>query len=173
MREQSLPFQWERLRKALERWKYGLLVMAAGVLLLLLPTGGGGGDSQSGTEKTSAGQEEFDLENFEEKLSRALSQVAGAGETRVVLTLSGGSRRVLAQDTERGGDGGSASTTVTLGRGSGQQEVVALQTVAPQFRGALVVSAGAEDPAVRLRLIQAVAALTGLGSDRVSVCPGT
>ena len=31
---------------------------------------------------------------------------------------------------------------MTLGRGSGSQEVVLLQTVAPQFRGALVVCAG-------------------------------
>lgn len=61
---------------------------------------------------------------------------------------------------------------VTVGRGAGNQDVVSLQTVAPQFRGALVVCPGGGDPQVRLRLIEAVSALTGLGANRVSVCQG-
>ena len=47
-----------------------------------------------------------------------------------------------------------------------------LQTVAPQFRGALVVCAGGDDPGVRLQVIRAVSALTGLGSDCITVCQG-
>ena len=90
----------------------------------------------------------------------------------VVLTLETGSRQVLARDQERDGQGASSSTVVTVGRGSGSQGVVPLQTVAPQFRGALVVCPGGGDPQVRLKLIQSVAALTGLGSDRISICPG-
>ena len=90
----------------------------------------------------------------------------------MVLTLDGGSRQVLARNQDQERDGGSSNTVVTVGKGSGQQEVVPLQTVAPQFRGALVVCPGGEDPQVRLKLIGAVAALTGLGSDRISVCAG-
>ena len=86
-----------------------------------------------------------------------------------VFGLSG--RQVLAQDTQRGAEGDASSSTVTLGRGSGNQEVVPLQTLAPQFQGALVVCPGGEDPEVCLQIIQAVSALTGLGSDRISVCP--
>ena len=63
-------------------------------------------------------------------------------------------------------------STVTLGRGSGEQSVVPLQTLAPQFRGALVVCPGGEDPQVRLKLAEAVSALTGLGADRISICKG-
>ena len=61
---------------------------------------------------------------------------------------------------------------MTVGRGSGSQEVVPLQTLAPEFRGALVVCPGGGDPRVRLTLTQAVSALTGLGTDRISVCEG-
>ena len=114
----------------------------------------------------------FDLDAFEEKLERTLSQVEGAGETRVVLTLDGGSRQVLARNQDREADGGSSNTVVTVGKGSGTQEVVPLQTVAPRFRGALVVCPGGGNPQVRLKLIEAVSALTGLGSDRISVCAG-
>ena len=149
------------------RYQYVLLVLAAGALLLLLPSGGGEEAEPAGT---AAEAEPFDLEGFEEKLADTLSQVQGAGKTRVVLSLDSGSRTVLAQDVERQ-EGGGASTVVTVGRGSGSQEVVPLQTMAPQFLGALVVCPGGDDPEVRLELIGAVSALTGLGSDKISVCP--
>ena len=135
-------------KKLLGRYQYVLLVLAAGVLLLLLPLGD---DSPAPFS--------------------ALSQIQGAGEAQVVLTLKSGSRQVMAQDTQRGADGDSSSATVTLGRGSGSQEVVPLQTLAPQFQGALVVCPGGGDPEVCLQIVQAVSALTGLGSDRISVCP--
>ncbi len=114
----------------------------------------------------------FQLEELEEKLARTLSSIHGAGETEVMLTLKSGSRQVLAQDTQSRGEGERSVSTVTLGRGSGSQEVVPLQTVAPQFRGALVVCAGGDDPGVRLQVIRAVSALTGLGSDCITVCQG-
>ena len=159
-----------RWRGVLEKYRYVLLVIGAGVLLLLLPTGEGGDTARPGEQEETA--ESFDLERFEEKLAQVLSQVEGAGKTRVVLTLEEGSRQVLARDQERDRDGGAASTVVTVGRGSGSQGVVPLQTVAPRFRGALVVCPGGGDPRVRLKLIEAVSALTGLGASRVSVCPG-
>ena len=90
----------------------------------------------------------------------------------MVLTLDGGSRRILAQDQERDGTGGGASSTVTLGRGSGNQEVVPLQTLAPSFRGALVVCPGGGDPRVGLALTEAVSVLTGLGADSIAICGG-
>lgn len=156
-------------KKLLGRYQYVLLVLAVGVLLLLLPMGGG-------EEKPAAAAEPltecFSLEEFEEKLARTISQIRGAGEAQVVLSLKSGSRQVLAQDTQRDADGGGSTTVVTVGRGSGSQEALPLQTVAPEFRGALVVCPGGGDPQVKLRLIEAVSALTGLGASRVSVCQG-
>ena len=164
------PEMAERWKGALGKYQYVLLVIAVGVVLLLLPTG----SRDSPQEAQDPAQEEgvsFDLDAFETKLEAVLSQVEGAGETKVVLTLDGGSRQVLARNQEQG-SGGSSNTVATVGRGSGAQEVVPLQTVAPQFRGALVVCPGGGDAQVRLKLIEAVSALTGLGSDRISVCAG-
>lgn len=168
-----MKFSWPKglspaAKKLLSRYQYVLLVLAAGVLLLLLPLGGG---EEERAQTPAQLQEEFDLEAFEDRLAGALSQIQGAGEAQVVLTLKSGSRQVLAQDTQRGAGGDSSSATVTLGRGSGSQEVVPLQTLAPQFQGALVVCPGGGDPEVCLQIIRAVSALTGLGSDRISVCP--
>lgn len=160
----------QKWKEALGKYQYVLLVMAVGAVLLLLPAGG-----RDSPQRDPPSQEEgasFDLEAFERKLAQTLSQVEGAGETRVVLTLDGGSRQVLARNQDREGDGGTSNTVVTVGKGSGQQEAIPIQTVAPQFRGALVVCPGGGDAATRLKLIEAVSALTGLGSDRISVCQG-
>ena len=168
-----MKIQWPRTirewKEGLTAYKYVFLVLAVGVLLLLLPAGG---EAPAPEQGGSAQSDPFDLEAFEDKLEQTLSRVEGAGEVRVVLTLDGGSRRILAQDQERDGTGGGASSTVTLGRGSGNQEVVPLQTLAPSFRGALVVCPGGGDPQVRLELARAVSALTGLGADRISICEG-
>ena len=143
-----------------------LAVLAVGCMLLLLPT-----QAREAVRETQAeGQEEFDLERFEQKLESVLSEVAGAGETHVILSLRSGSRQVLAQDRQQDSTGTSAQT-VTVGSSSDEQ-VVPVQTVAPDFRGALVVCAGAGDARVRLEVTQAVCVLTGLGTDRVCVTTG-
>lgn len=164
------PEAVQRWKGALGKYGYVLLVMAAGAMLLLLPSGGrdSPGEEPPAREEGAA----FDLEAFEKKLERTLSQIEGAGEAQVVLTLDGGSRQVLARNQDRDGEGGGSNTVVTVGKGSGKQDVVPLQTVAPEFRGALVVCPGGGSAAVRLKLIEAVSALTGLGSDRISVCQG-
>ena len=82
---------------------------------------------------------------------------------------------MLAEDRTQEREGGresGESTTVLLSRGSAGEETVAVEQRSPQFRGALVVCSGGDDPAVRLTLTQAVSAVTGLGADRISICKG-
>ncbi len=156
--------QFEKWREALGKYQYALLIVLAGAALLLLPRAGG----QEEVRQEAA--ESFDAAALEEKLEAILSQVEGAGEVRVALALDSSSRKVLAQDREQDGDGGASATVVTVGKGSGTQEVVPLQEFSPSFRGALVVCPGGGDAKVALALTQAVAALTGLRSDRIAVC---
>ena len=57
-----------------------------------------------------------------------------------------------------------------LARESGGADVpVERKTVYAQYRGALIVCAGADSPQVRLDLVNAVAGLTGLSTDRITV----
>ena len=142
-----------------------LAVLAVGCLLLLIPTG-----AEADTQREEKTKEPFDLEQFEERLEEALSRIEGAGETKVVLSLDSGEKQVLAQDREQTNSGASVQT-VTVGGGS-ERSVVPVQTMAPGFRGALVVSPGAGDAAVRLALTRAVSVLTGLGSDCICVTTG-
>lgn len=157
----------DRLVRAAGRYRAALLVMAVGLFLLLLPTGARGGEEQAGDEAGTA--DLFDLAGLEERLAGALSQIEGAGEVRVILTLKSTGRQIPAQDVQRDGTRTSAQV-VTVGGGAGGREVAVLQTLSPQFQGALVICPGGEDPQVRLRLSSAVSALTGLGSDRITIC---
>jgi len=156
---------------ALGKYKYVFLVALVGVVLLLWPSGEGREDSSA----AAAEEDLFQTAQLERRLEGALSQVEGAGEVTVVLTLSGGPRRVLAQDgsaRQSGEETQRETTTVLASKGSGTQETVTLQELGPSYQGALVVASGAGDPMVRLELTQAVSALTGLGTDKISICKG-
>lgn len=157
--------------KYLDSWRKklpfpALAVLAVGCILLLMPAGTG----QTEQNPVQAQGEMFEIEAFERRLEQALSEIDGAGETRVVLSLRSGSRQILAQDRQQDGSGASAQT-VTVGS-SADRQVVPVQTMAPDFRGALVVCAGAGDAAVRLEVTKAVCVLTGLGTDCVCVTTG-
>ena len=165
----------KKLTTALEKYKFILLVLLAGLLLLLLPTSPGGEAQSTAAEPQSAAEMAFSVAELEEKLETTLSKIDGAGEVTVALTLRTGARQVLAQDvavSDRDGDSSEERTTVVISGGSGREEAVALQQLAPQFQGAVVVCPGGDDPTVPLRLAEAVSDLTGLGADKISICKG-
>ncbi|HJH62881.1 MAG TPA: stage III sporulation protein AG [Firmicutes bacterium] len=158
----------------LKQYRYVLLVAAAGILLLLWPTGGR--QRQPVEEQGLTGAEEdFSVEALEQRLAQALSRIEGAGEVSVVLTVDSGMERVLATDqTQQQGEGelSSQEQTVILSTDEGEEVVLVAQRY-PTFQGALVVCPGGDDPQLRLTLTQAVSGLTGLGSDRITVCAGS
>ena len=170
-----MKFQWKlpegAVRKALDRYKYVLIVIVAGIVLLLWPTGER--EQSSGTAVEDV-RETFDLEALEKKLSKTLSMVEGAGEVTVTLTVKSGMEQVLASDRSTSvGDRGSSveEETVLINTGNGQETVLITQKY-PTFQGALVVCEGGDSAEIRLLLTQAVSALTGLGADRITVCKG-
>ena len=165
----------EKLLAFAGRYKYVLLVAAAGLVLLLWPGGGEGTPADEDSQGLSGQEEDFSVEALEERLADALSRVDGAGEVSVLLTVERGMERVLAADRREEQSQGERvleESTVILSTDSGEEAVLVTQRY-PTFQGALVICPGGEDPAVRLALTQAVAALTGLGSDRITVCKGS
>ena len=148
------------------------LLIGVGVLLLLVPTSHSKENSSAVVLNT---EEDFSVEALEEKLEHILAQIEGAGQVNVMLTAESGMKRIFAQDGWLEQENGSIqreSETVVISSGTGTQETVLVQQIYPQFQGALVVAEGGGDPSVRLNLTEAVAALTGLGADKISVCKG-
>ena len=144
-----------------KKYKYVGLVVLAGILLMLLP--GKKTDAQ-----TQEGGGSFSLEDTERRMEELLGRMDGVGRVQVMLTLKNGPELELAEDTDAD-ERGQRRETVTLGRGSGTQDVVVTRERYPSYQGAVVVCEGAGDAAVRLALTEAVSALTGLPADRITV----
>lgn len=102
--------------------------------------------------------------NLEKRLQTLIASLAGAGETRVMVTLQCSEENVYAADTETSVDGTAASKHVLAG-GTGLIETI--QT--PRVLGVAVLCRGGEDPAVQTRITALVQALTGVGANHVTV----
>jgi stage III sporulation protein AG len=160
-----------RVGKSLERYKWVLLVIVVGLVLLALPSGAPTQLSQE--HSRNQGPSAFDLAALEEKFSKALSEISGAGEVTVVLSVKTGTQQILAEDSEyaeKDQEVEESTKTVVLSKGSGVQEAVTLQEIYPQFQGAVIICSGGDNPTVRLKLTEACSALTGLGADKISIC---
>lgn len=161
---------------ALKRCKYVVLTAVLGIVLLLLP--GGNEKKQEGGAPDAA--EDFDRTALQEEMEEILSSLDGVGHLKLMLTVDGGSAYELARDEaqtqkrsgENTGERTQKSETVVLGSGA-SAEVVVTRSRFPAFIGALVVCEGGDRAEVRLRVTQAVAALTGLSSERITVVKGT
>lgn len=160
------------LRDIFGRYKYVLAVILAGALLLLIPASK---ETEHESEKNQVIEEEFSVDELENQLEEILSEIEGSGRVKVMLTTESGTKRIFAQDAREDQESDAVQReleTVVVSSGSGIQEAVLVQKIYPKFQGALVVAEGGGDPSVRLKLTEAVAALTGLGADKISVCKG-
>lgn len=155
------------------RYKYVIAVAAVGAVLLLWPWQEEQEPVQPAAQPTTACR---DLSDLEEQMEEILSKISGVGRVDVLLTLESGGELVLATDStlrysgspQNPDDYDRSSETVIVSGGSGS-EVVVTQERSGKFRGALIVCDGGDNDKVRLKIVEAVCALTGLGADRVAV----
>jgi stage III sporulation protein AG len=173
----------------LRKWKIGrwqAIVLAAGLIgLLLLCVTSLPGVSKSASSGSNPAQESVrvDLTAYEQQLERRLceivSAIAGAGEARVMLTLDCGSEPIYATqgktDSKHNYSDNSSEESlsankeyVLIGSGAGEQGLV-LKMVEPQVRGVAVICQGGDDLIVRQAIVEAVTAVLGVGSNKVSV----
>ena len=163
----------DKRKKAVKKWtdfllknKYIAAAAAVGLILLMWPAGGGAKPKAA----SDAVSESFNLAREEERLALVLSKIDGAGEVSVMLTLRSDGRRLIAYDSRASsGIGGEGEQAVIVSTGSGTNDVVTVSSVYPEYAGAVVVAEGAGSAGVRLEITRAVAAATGLGTDRIVV----
>ena len=161
--------EWKRKVSGFaHRYKYAVIVLLLGILLMLIP-------GKSEEEKLAAMIPQEAMQNqstVEERLAEILAEVAGAGAVKVMLTEAQGEQTVYQTDTtysqtEHGTD---TRTQTILTTDSGRnQEGLIHQRNPPKYQGAIVLAQGAENPAVKLAIVEAVSNVTGLGADRISV----
>ncbi len=158
----------EKSMDFIKKYKYVVLVLLIGLVLLMIP---------SAQEKTPAKEEvktddSAYVAQVENSLCNMLAKINGAGRVEVMLTMEYGSRTEYQTDTQISNDAERSSQerkTVILSEGSAYDKAAVSAMRYPQFQGALVICEGADNPAVKLDILNAVSALTGLGTDRITV----
>ena len=163
----------EGVRKAWDKYKYIALIVLVGVVLLLWPSGTSGTNGKSSSVAQAA---PIQKDEVEREMETILSKISGVGKLELMLTVDTDGERRLARDQEASYSGSGQSpedwsrTTETVLIGSGSSEApIVVETSYPTYRGALVVCEGGDQADVKLAVTQAVSALTGLSSDRITV----
>lgn len=148
------------------RYKYVIVVVLAGIVLMTFPLG-----SRKVQPATQQAQSS-DYRDPGEELGQILSKIKGAGRVEVLLTVAAEEKTLYQTDTDsQSGDVSQSlrQETVIITDGNRNQQGLIQQVLAPSYRGAVVVCQGADDPAVKLAVMEAVKNATGLGYDRISV----
>ena len=166
----------QKIIEFLKKNKFVLLLIVIGVVLLLLPSSGSKSESTNEKQQEETMSDTEYAVSMEKKLEELLSMVDGAGQVRVMLTLQSGCRTEYHSDvqttTDKSDDKEQTSEerkTVILSEGSAYDKAAVSAVEYPQFQGALVLCEGADRSAVKLNLIHAVSALTGLSSSQITV----
>lgn len=155
----------DRLTRLLRVYKYPLAVLAVGLALMLLP-----GREEAVTQAPAETAEV--RQDLAETLEQILSQIEGAGQVRVLLTERVGPAVEYQTDSEsdEASDSSSRSDTTVIVENADRVEAgLPVRTIGPEYQGAVVVCQGADDPRVRLAVVEAVRCVTGLGADEISV----
>lgn len=160
--EESLKKQG--LKSVLLKYRYPAIILLAGILLMLLP--------ERKTQEQPIEIEETTTLSLEERLESTLSTIEGAGDVKVLLSVSAGENVVYQSDveTEYSSEEEVIQTKTILISDSQRAEKGLIQQInPPKYQGAVVICRGGDNPVVRLAIVDAVSTVTGLGADRISV----
>lgn len=150
----------------IKKYKYALLVLVVGILLMCWP---GKSEVNNTQVETTPQVQEISME---QKLETILSQMQGAGKVKVMLTVSQGERTVFQYDEDYDQTDTSNSIrkeTVIITDGDRNEQALITQLIPPVYLGAVILCQGADQPAVKLAVVEAVSKITGLGSDKICV----
>lgn len=155
----------EKLSGIFDKYKYMMLIVGVGLILMMWPSG----DQKQPEVKTSL--DSVQQTSVCEELCSILGQIRGVGRVKVMLTEQSGSKTHYQTDESVSYNKDSNTSdrqTVIISSGSGESGLI--QSITPPvYLGAIVVCQGADDPAIRLSVSQAVSAVTGISTDRISV----
>lgn len=150
---------------AVKKYRYVVLVVVIGIALMLIP----GKETPQQTPPPANAEQKPDLA---QELTGILEQMEGVGRVRVMLSLEAGEETIYEYDEDSATGESSASLrrdVVIITDEARAQTGLIRQVCPPIYRGAVVVCQGADRPSVRLCVVEAVAAVTGLSADRITV----
>ncbi|MBR4864637.1 MAG: stage III sporulation protein AG [Oscillospiraceae bacterium] len=151
-----------------DKYKYVILVLLIGVILMWLPEN----KEKGAVNNESASITYQEIVSIDTSMSDILSLIDGAGRVEVMLTKAKGEETLYQEDidesfNESGED--MRSDTVIISDSQRMESGLVKQVNPPIYMGAIVVCEGADDPTVKLAIVDAVSKLTGLGADKICV----
>ena len=156
----------DRFMQWIKQYRYVVLILLIGMGLMLLP----------GEKSEEAAPEIRETEpaesSTEAKLANLLTRMEGAGKVEVLLTIASGAQTLYECDADlsTGESGGTERREVVVITDDARNEQGLVQQVNPPiYLGAVILCQGADSPAVRLSIVEAVCDATGLSADKITV----
>lgn len=155
----------EKIFAAFKKYRLVCTILLVGVFLMLLPT-----------EKSEPLQDAQIVttdrhDDIREELQKMLSCIEGAGKVEVMISVAQGEKTLYQTDLDISGgeNGNSRQDTVIITNSDRAEAGLVTRIDPPVYRGAVVICQGADRATVRLAIVEAVASITGLGADKISV----
>lgn len=171
-----------------------LLALLVGILLLVIAIPGGEKKEQdSGIPLSENGEETVQSEEaytrqLERRLEDILSEMDGAGEVSVMITLAASREKVVEKDkqesqeqmTENDSRGGSRTTkntsrgetTVNDEKDGSTVSPYVSKELSPEVEGVVVIASGGDDAVVVKNITEAVQALFGIDTHKIRIVKG-
>ena len=150
------------------KYKYVLLVVIIGIVLLLIPI-----DKQESKVTASSATVKTTPQNvINQELTSLLSKVKGAGKVEVYLMVREGEETIYQTNddfTEDNSGNDRRNQTVIVTDSDRNEQGLVKKVNPPKYNGAIILCEGADNAQVQLQLIRAVANLTGLGTNKITV----
>ncbi len=169
----------ERLKSLSDNRKRFLLIAIGVVCLLVLVAfeSGGSGKAEHTTERVTPLPDEY-IGNTEKELKAILSQVEGAGQVHVMITLESCFENVYAHDytnkteSQRESNHSNITEELVVVNSSDGEDGVVIKVYEPVIKGVAVVCEGADNVKVKSAITETVCALFDISSAKVSVTKG-
>ena len=162
----------EYIRSGIYKYKYILLMCAAGILFVMLSD-----MTPSSTVADSAEWVDvsFNVTEIEKAAESIFSQIEGVGKVDVKITVKSGYEAVYAYNTGHdymqsdGAISASQEKELVTVSANGQNKPITLKIKNPEFMGAVIVCEGGDNSKIKLELTQAMKSLTGISADNIVV----
>lgn len=157
-----------RISEGIAKYKYVWIVLLVGMVLMMIPEK----TTQEPTTQTQQPAVTQTEESIAKQLEGILTHVKGAGQVKVMLSVAQGERTIYQTDSSYSqGESSTDTRTQTILITDSQRNETGLvhQKNPPVYQGAIVLAQGADDPVVKLAIVDAVSDVTGLGADKISV----
>ena len=156
------------IKGLVEKYKFVILILVIGIILMLLPES----KNINISNKESASVNTEDSVDIDASLGAILSMIDGAGAVEVMITPAKGEETLYQEDTQASSDANGEdihADTVVISDSERKETGLIKQINPPIYMGAIVVCEGADAPAVKLAIVDAVSKVTGLGADKICV----